>query len=154
MHSESRIVVSPSRYAVPVPAVPDIAALDESGIGIKAFLGILPPDHLQRSVHDDAEEVPVALWHLMVVYLVQPCGKVILRLLGERLPEQLRYSNEAEGYGGHLHEPLVVVGRVPPVLSRGRIGARFQPLQIMFLEEGITPSPIPEWYQAPERAGE
>ena len=108
---------------VKVPAVALVVLLDHGEVLVHARLVVRQATDHEAHVHQHAEERPVVLGHVVTVDLVKPGVQISLRLLRQREEELLRRQGHAHAEDRHLHQPLVIVLHLAPVLGMLRIDA-------------------------------
>ena len=108
---------------IEIPAVALVMLLDHRKILLHARLVVRQAADDEAHVHQHAEERPVVLGHVVVVDLLEPAIEVPLRLLRQGEEEFLRRQRHAHAEDRHLHQPLIVVLDLAPILGMVGIDA-------------------------------
>ena len=148
------VVVFLDGSAVGGPAVAAVIAVDLFQAVLEQLLAVGHVLALEGEVGEDAEELPVAVRDGVLVDLAEPCGKVFLFGVGERLPHLFGCGQDAARDGGHLDEALVIVLALAPVFGAGGVRAGSKALTVDLLELRVRAAAHPEGDQRPERAAE
>ena len=148
------IVVLHAALAVKVPAVGVIIAVDAGQPPFQPFSIMRHTAFFQRTVDQNAKELPVAVAALIVVDIVEPLCQIFAFGVGQRIPQHIGGQQQTVGDCRHLDKFLVKVAAAAPIPRPAGARSGHNTAAVDFFPRGIMTSTRPERHQCPQRAAE
>ena len=125
------IVFRPPR-PVGIPAIAQVIGFHHRKPSVNRRLVIRQASALKTELHHNGKVVPVAVRHLRMGALVEPCVQVYDLAPGEVRGEFIPQQGKPQTVGRHLDQTLIVGAGFAPVTVTVRIGAEFDRGKVFF----------------------
>ena len=148
------VVILLDLVAIRGPAVAAVIAVDLAKAVLQKLRAVGHVHAFQRQADQNAEEVPVAVRHGVLVDLAEPRRQMLLFGLRQRLPHLLRGRQDAPGNGRHFYKALVMVFANAPVFRAFRVGTSGKAPAVDGFKRRVGAAACPEGHQRPQRTAE